>query len=331
MIGALSGPVLMAGDASQTCTLIAAWLTDLGCDVESAPTGVREPLVIHEGAFRFVVVADITSGVVGVEIVKVIRGADATVPIMLISSGSCEIGFWAGRAGADIVLATPIDKPRFEAPAAELILKARTGARHVTLFRAPDGHLSPAVVAVLTAARELETSGLSVLERRLSLATQLGLALFGELTIFEFLAIASGLRLVNRDSTTDAAVFDQVKMCLERVMDLQTRVTDRVIIEIAARLEEAGTNWRHVSEADMSVALGASRRAVWKALARVGLDFVHIRKAVAMRRAVLQSHEDSPVKFVAFDLGYEDESHFMHDFSRFFGISLRKFRGLLKN
>jgi AraC-like DNA-binding protein len=325
------GPVLVAGDASQTCTLIAAWLTDLGCDVESVPAGGSRPLVIHEGAFRFVVVADITSGVIGVEIVKVIRRADATVPIMLITSGNCEIGFWAGRAGADIVLTTPIDRPRFEAPTTELILNAKTKIRHVTLFRAPDRHLSPAVVAVLTAARELETSSLSVLERRLSLATQLGLALLGELTIFEFEAIASGLRLVNRESMTGAEVFDQIKTRLERAIDLQTRVTDRVIFEIATRLEEAGTNWRHVSEADMSVALGASRRVVGKALARVGLDFVRIRKAVAMRRAVLQSHEDFPVKFVAFDLGYEDESHFMHDFSRFFGISLRKFRRLLKN
>jgi DNA-binding response OmpR family regulator len=328
---ASAGLVLMVGDEPQNYTPITEWLTDLGCQVEIVDGGETGLAVIREAAFYLVVVGDFTPGGIGVDIVRAIRGADSRVPIVLISSGSCEVGFMAGRAGADLVFATPIDRDRFEAQAAELIVEAKTRRRQVALFRGLDGHTSSAVVAILTHAKQLETSQRPVQEIRVDLATHLAQALLDELTIFEFVAMASVLRLVNRDLLPGAAVSDQLRSHLDPVVHIQAQAVDPVVTEIVARLEDAGTNCRHASEAQMSSALGAPRSAVWKALAGVGLDFVQIRKAVVMRRAVLQAREDSPVKLVALNLGYEDESHFMHDFSRFFGISLQKFRGLLRN
>jgi CheY-like chemotaxis protein/biotin operon repressor len=323
--------VLMMGNEHQICTSITSSLAKLGCQVEVVEGGETGLAALRDGSLSLIVIADFTPGLVGVDVMKAIRAADARVGIVLISSGNCEVGFTAARVGADVVLATPIDRDRFEAQALELIVGAQTRRRQVPLFRGLDGQTSSALVAAWTQAKQLETLQYPAREMRIELARHLARALFDRLTIFEFLAIASVLCLVNRDLVADSSLPSRARAHLEHVLHIHAQAVNPIIIEIVAKLESAGTNCRHVSEAQMSSSLGITRAVVWKALADVGLDFVQVRKAVAMRRALLQSREHSPVKLVALNLGYEDESHFMHDFARFFGISLQRFRGLIKN
>src|SRR3954471_7701153 len=101
------GRVLMIGDEPQTCALLTEWLTTFGCELEVVHRDEIAPAVTRDGAFYLVVVGDVTSGLSAAEIVRAIREADSRIPIMLISSGSCEVGFRAARAGADLVLAAP--------------------------------------------------------------------------------------------------------------------------------------------------------------------------------------------------------------------------------
>jgi len=46
---------------------------------------------------------------------------------------------------------------------------------------------------------------------------------------------------------------------------------------------------------------------------------------VRMQRAVELLRDKTPVKQVAYMLGYRQPSHFMHDFKRYYGVSPRKF------
>lgn len=152
-----------------------------------------------------------------------------------------------------------------------------------------------------------------------------------DLTFLEFVVGAKALHFVLSDpSLPVSAAIPTIREWLDDASDRSAALTDPAVDQILARLEGAGRNWSMLTEAEVAAAVDRNSHRLWQLLVEnLGLTFPKCRRAIVMRRAVLELwNTDEHVRQVAFLVGYDDAGHFDRDFRDLFGVTPTGFRGL---
>lgn len=150
-----------------------------------------------------------------------------------------------------------------------------------------------------------------------------------DLTFAEFVAAAKSLSFLNRKAHLP---LDAALSTLRDWLDPSStaRPLDSRLQEVLAELEEAGPTWPKLRAADVRIDSYRDRQLDTELFdSPPNPTFPYCRKAVVMRRAVLQllgPHEQ--IRQIAYGLGYSDHGNFDHEFLWFFGIAPKQFRWL---
>jgi DNA-binding response OmpR family regulator/AraC-like DNA-binding protein len=154
-----------------------------------------------------------------------------------------------------------------------------------------------------------------------------------DLSIHEFLACAEATRHValSAEGPVPLHVVDEVRKAL-LVFDSDIRARCSVHVARALNLlaEPGGPNSRQ-TEACVARRIGIDAAHLGRLFFKeTGLRFRDWRRAFRLRLACrMLAETGEQVRQIAYRVGYEDASHFDHDFRRTLGLHPRAFRGLL--
>jgi YesN/AraC family two-component response regulator len=155
-----------------------------------------------------------------------------------------------------------------------------------------------------------------------------------QLTFCQFTSLAQALQLLlsctsmRPRSEALAAIKEVIGSACAHDSQLMHPHVERVL----DRLETADADWREVSDEDLAAESGVARVTLWRSLDKqLGLDFTACRRAVVMRRVVLQLAASAEhVRQIAFRVGYQHPSNLDRDFEHCFGCTPTQFRSLLR-
>jgi DNA-binding response OmpR family regulator/AraC-like DNA-binding protein len=332
--------LLWVEDEPKLMAPITAYLTEQGFDIQFATSGETGLRMAASGTYAAILLDLKLPDIDGIEMLQRLRSAGIGTPVIVITG--LDLIESAGRAvryGAADIKAKPLR-------GADLLQTIRSVLAYVSrerpparLFREPVGEgSSPSVGRIIgqltritdvTETRDIKSwpeTG-SALRKDLARA-----AADPQLTLVEFSAVADGLRLLSSDErpwprlalqhTLDR--IDAASRCDWRRADERAR---RFVIKLIA----AGKACLQLSEKAVAKELGVHRDALSTVIRReFRLSIPQLRRLIVMRRAVqMLAVTDEQVAQIAYAVGYEHPSAFNHSFASLFGVSPRKYRGLI--
>jgi AraC-like DNA-binding protein len=203
------------------------------------------------------------------------------------------------------------------------------------LFRSPGEDRCAAFTAVLTCLEQLATTvaptaRLDARERGRLVHLAACAAAQPDVSLFEFLALVSLLRLTASDGKAE-------KVGLDRIRDRTEMLTRRRWTQpgppatLVGQMEAAGPALVHLTKERVAAALALTPAALVTLLRKdLSLSFRQLRRIILMRRAVLAlASTNEQVAQIAYALGYDSANAFDRIFGRSFGIPPADYRAAL--
>lgn len=322
--------VLWIDDDLSVIKYSSAYLSASGVQVDVAVDARRGIGLARQSRFDVIILDLRLQAVWGLDVFKELRATGVASPVMILTGyGETDSALEAGLLGAVAYEHKPLTGARLLAAIQRAAAFDRPSREAPVPFSSEDVPPRPIESLVLMLA-----TGASAPDRDW-LITSLARALANpSATLFEFLAVAAGLRLLGEKPALPVPLLaPRIKHLLDTMATLTWDHLDARIGMLVARLEHRGERWTAVKAdgfaAEVGVTVATLRIILRESL---GLTFEALGQSLVMRRAVPELIDSrAHVRQIAFRLGYSHHSGFCRDFRNFTGTSPRRYRAMLRH
>jgi DNA-binding response OmpR family regulator/AraC-like DNA-binding protein len=326
--------VLFVDDDAAVVDSLGRLLTASGFQVDSAGDGETGMVLARSGAHGVILLDLRLPGMSGLEVLRQLRREGIWTPVLILTGfASIDSAFEAGSVGAVRYLAKPIG-------GTELVAALRAATAEPQRPRGPrlfSPHGSERADCISALLRQLDIhkgpaepapadSNSADLVRVLT-----EVAANRAVTFLEFVALANATRLLSSPGGPPLSVaIPRIREAIEAASGRGPSPSDSRVEQVLMRLETSSRAGSPRAGGSLAADMKLDRVTLWRLLQnQIGLTFPQCRRAVVMRRAVLElAGGDEHVRQIAFSLGYEDAANFGRDFHQFFGVTPTGFRRL---